>query len=203
MLGQQNAFFAKTAFWRWIGNTFYHSLIAFVFSIIIFWGDLKQANGLDSELWFWGTQMYFTVLLTVLGKAALISDLWTKYTVADIPGSFAFSMLFLPLYATVAPAIGFSTEYDGIVPRLWTDWVFYFTLFLVPLVCSSRDFCWKYQRFITLPKNSRSITYLIIDHGKNSSRRLSRKSELSNNCVGMEVSPSARRKAVTCRTRLA
>ena len=52
-------------------------------------------------------------------------------------------MLFLPLYAVVAPLIGFSQEYQGIVPRLWTDAVFYFTLLLVPMVCLARDFVWK------------------------------------------------------------
>jgi len=82
----------------------------------------------------------------VLGKAALISDLWTKYTVAAIPGSFVFTMLFLPVYCIVAPAIGFSTEYLNIVPRLWTDAVFYFMLILVPIVCLTRDFVWKYYR---------------------------------------------------------
>lgn len=60
-----------------------------------------------------------------------------------IPGSFVFAMLFLPLYAVVAPAIGFSTEYAGIVPRLWTDGVFYFMLIVIPIVCLARDFTWK------------------------------------------------------------
>jgi phospholipid-transporting ATPase len=48
--------------------------ILFGFSIILFWGDLRLANGLDSGLWFWGTTLYLAVLLTVLGKAALISE---------------------------------------------------------------------------------------------------------------------------------
>ncbi|KAG1828470.1 Ca-transporting ATPase [Suillus variegatus] len=152
-LGQKNVFFTKTAFWLWVGNALYHSLILFTFTVILFWGDLKQATGLDSGHWFWGAMLYLAVLLTVLGKAALVSDLWTKYTVAAIPGSFVFTMLFLPLYAVVAPAIGFSTEYYGLVPRLWTDAVFYFVLILVPVVCLSRDFIWKYYRrtYIPLP----------------------------------------------------
>ena len=70
-------------------------------------------------------------------------SLWTKYTVAAIPGSFVFTMLFLPLYAVVAPAIGFSREYIGLVPRLWSNAVFYFVLLLVPIFCLSRDFAWK------------------------------------------------------------
>ncbi|KII95736.1 hypothetical protein PLICRDRAFT_98979 [Plicaturopsis crispa FD-325 SS-3] len=151
MLGQKNAFFTPAAFWLWVGNALYHSVVLFGFSVILFWGDLKQSSGLDSGLWFWGTSLYLAVLLTVLGKAALISDLWTKYTVAAIPGSFVFTMLFLPLYAVVAPAIGFSTEYIGLVPRLWTDGVFYFVLILVPIFCLSRDFAWKYYRRTYMP----------------------------------------------------
>lgn len=77
--------------------------ILFVFSIILFWGDLKESSGLDSGHWVWGTTLYLAVLLTVLGKAALISkyaharvicsleltnmsshSLWTKYTVAGM-----------------------------------------------------------------------------------------------------------------------
>ncbi|KAI6168614.1 Ca-transporting ATPase [Pisolithus thermaeus] len=146
MLGQRNVFFTKSVFWLWIANALYHSLILFGFSVIIFWGDLKQATGLDSGHWFWGTALYLIVLLTVLGKAALISDLWTKYTVAAIPGSFVFTMILLPLYAWIAPLLGFSTEYYGLVPRLWTDAVFYFMLLLVPFICLSRDFAWKYYR---------------------------------------------------------
>jgi hypothetical protein len=77
--------------------------ILYGFSITLFWGDLKLADGLVSGHWFWGTTLYLAVLLTVLGKAALISEcvflffifcfdqvdksifpssLWTKYTVA-------------------------------------------------------------------------------------------------------------------------
>ena len=63
--------------------------------------------------------------------------------VTAIPGSFIFTMLFLPLYAIIAPALGFSTEYSGIVPRLWGDAMFYFILLLVPTVCLARDFAWK------------------------------------------------------------
>ncbi|KAI5117211.1 hypothetical protein M0805_003499 [Coniferiporia weirii] len=151
VLGQQNSFFSKTTFWQWVANAFFHSLVLFAFSIVLFWGDLKQSTGLDCGLWFWGTTLYLATLLTVLGKAALVSDIWTKYTAAAIPGSFVFTMLFLPLYAVIAPLIGFSQEYQGIVPRLWTDAVFYFTLLLVPAVCLTRDFVWKYYRRTYIP----------------------------------------------------
>ena len=91
ILGQKNEFFTKTSFWLWVANALYHSLVSLVhtsigsginsmnkllygFSVILFWGDLKLSSGLDSGHWFWGTTLYLAVLLTVLGKAALISE---------------------------------------------------------------------------------------------------------------------------------
>jgi len=153
ILGQKNAFFTKTAFWMWVANALYHSLLLYGFSIVLFWGDLKQSSGYDSGHWYWGVMLYLAVLLTVLGKAALISDLWTKYTVAAIPGSFIFTMVFLPLYALITPEIGFSQEYQGLVPRLWTDWIFYLVLLLIPTFCLSRDFVWKYYRRTYMPSS--------------------------------------------------
>ncbi|KAF7321513.1 P-type phospholipid transporter [Mycena kentingensis (nom. inval.)] len=153
MLGQKNVFFTTKAFWLWVANALYHSVLLYGFSIILFWGDMKQATGYDSGHWFWGTMLYLAVLLTVLGKAALISDLWTKYTAAAIPGSFLFAMLFLPLYAVVTPLLGFSQEYDGLVPRLWSDAIFYLVLLFLPLVCLVRDYAWKYYRRTYLPSS--------------------------------------------------
>ncbi|KAF5388875.1 hypothetical protein D9757_005590 [Collybiopsis confluens] len=153
ILGQKNEFFTSKAFWMWVINALYHSVILFGFSVILWWGDIKEASGFDTGHWFWGTTLYLAILLTVLGKAALISDIWTKYTVAAIPGSFAFTMVFLPIYAVVAPAIGFSKEYQNIVPRLWKDAVFYFMILLVPIFCLSRDFAWKYYRRTYMPSS--------------------------------------------------
>lgn len=64
-----------------------------------------------------------------------------------------FTMVFLPLYALIAPALGFSTEYAGLVPRLWTDAVFYFMLLLVPALCLARDLAWKYYRRTYAPRS--------------------------------------------------
>lgn len=60
-----------------------------------------------------------------------------------IPGSFAFTMVFLPFYAWLTPIIGFSKEYEGIVPMLWTNGVFYFVLLMIPLFSLARDIAWK------------------------------------------------------------
>jgi phospholipid-transporting ATPase len=52
-------------------------------------------------------------------------------------------MIALPIYALVAPLLGFSMEYQGIVPRLWTSGVFYLCLLLFPIICLARDYVWK------------------------------------------------------------
>jgi phospholipid-transporting ATPase len=88
-LGQQNYFFAPIKFFYWVGNAFYHSIVSvrsdhlqksltcqvlFAFTSLVFRGDLLASDGKNSGLWVWGTTLYLSVLLTVLGKAALISE---------------------------------------------------------------------------------------------------------------------------------
>lgn len=197
MLGQKNVFFTKTAFWMWVANALYHSLVStsrIVPSTRILYvrtgpvcllrhfvlGRLEASYRIRLRPLGMGNDAlprcapysarkgcpsvrvcidYFQ--FHMLYSYCLFSSLWTKYTVAGklcdctsrlhydsddrlaIPGSFVFTMLFLPLYAVVAPAIGFSREYQNIVPRLWSDAVFYFVLLLVPILCLSRDFVWK------------------------------------------------------------
>jgi len=52
-------------------------------------------------------------------------------------------MLFLPVYAIAAPAIGFSKEYEGIVRHLWSNGIFYLVILMFPVLSLSRDFVWK------------------------------------------------------------
>lgn len=110
-LGQKGVFFKRHSFWSWILNGFYHSLLLYIVSQLIFLWDLPQADGMVAGHWVWGSALYTAVLATVLGKAALITNIWTKYTFIAIPGSMVIWLAFLPAYGYAAPAIGFSTEY--------------------------------------------------------------------------------------------
>jgi phospholipid-transporting ATPase len=40
----------------------------------VFRNDYLASDGKNSGLWVWGTTLYLAILLTVLGKAALISE---------------------------------------------------------------------------------------------------------------------------------
>ncbi|GAA5960201.1 hypothetical protein JCM8115_002542 [Rhodotorula mucilaginosa] len=151
-LGQQNKFFSTRIFWQWIANALFHSLVIYVFTAAIFNQGLILTHGWIGGQWVWGTTLYLTTLLLVLGKAALISDIWTKYTLLAIPGSFAFTMCFLPFYAWVAPKLGFSLEYTDIVSRLWTSLVFWLTIFGLPVLLLIRDFTWRSYKRLFMPE---------------------------------------------------
>lgn len=97
------------------------------------------------------------MLATVLGKAGLITNNWTKYHVIAIPGSMALWIVFVAVYAYVAPKLGISTEYDGLVPKLFSSPVFYLQLVVLPAVCLLRDFAWKYAKRMYRPQTYHHI----------------------------------------------
>lgn len=59
----------------------------------------------------------------------------------------------MPLYALIAPLIGISREYQGIVPRLWGSAVFWFCLLGLPVLCLLRDFAWKSYKRMFRPES--------------------------------------------------
>lgn len=157
MMGQQNHFFKLKVFVQWIANAVYHSLILYVFSELIWYGDLIQGDGQIAGRWVWGTALYGAVLLTVLGKAALVTSNWTKYHVMAIPGSMAIWYVFIAAYGTVAPMIPFSAEYHGVVPKLYTSPVFWLQTIALAALCLLRDFAWKYAKRMYFPQTYHHI----------------------------------------------
>lgn len=151
-LGQKGVFFKMHSFWSWIANGFFHSLVAYVVSELLFYDDLPMRNGSTAGHWVWGTCLYTAVLVTVLGKASLVTNIWTKYHVIAIPGSLLIWLIFLPAYGYAAPALGFSMEYYGIVPVIFTLPQFYMMAIILPAICLLRDFAWKYAKRMYIPQ---------------------------------------------------
>ncbi|KAJ5815652.1 hypothetical protein N7474_007429 [Penicillium riverlandense] len=151
-LGQKGTFFRKHSFWAWILNGFFHSLVLYIVSELIFYWDLPLADGTTAGHWVWGEALYTAALATVLGKAALITNIWTKYTFIAIPGSMVIWLIFLPAYGFAAPAVGFSTEYYGTIPVLFKSPVFYLMAISLPCLCLLRDYAWKYAKRMHYPQ---------------------------------------------------
>ena len=106
----RQAFFRSQDIASWMANAVYHSLLTFFLVTGVLYGGAVVAEGYATDMWIWGTTLYFVVLVTVLGKAALVSNLWTRYTLAAIPGSFAVTLVFFVFYGGIAPALGVSME---------------------------------------------------------------------------------------------
>lgn len=150
-LGQKGVFFKMHSFASWILNAFYHSLLIYVACEAIWYSDLILNNGKMAGHWVWGTAMYTTVLVTVLGKAALITNTWTKYHVIAIPGSLVIWMVFIPVYGTLLPMGGISKEYIGVIPVLFRSPVFWLQIVVLPVLCLIRDYAWKYAKRMYYP----------------------------------------------------
>ena len=151
-LGQKGTFFRMHSFFAWILNGFYHSLLAFILSGLVFYDDLHMGDGKIGGHWVWGTSLYTAVLGVVLGKAALVTNVWTKWTFLAIPGSLVIWLVFIPIYGTVAPLTGFSPELHGVIPQIFTSPVFYLFAIILPAFCLLRDIAWKYAKRMYKPQ---------------------------------------------------
>ncbi|EOO02767.1 putative phospholipid-transporting atpase 1 protein [Phaeoacremonium minimum UCRPA7] len=156
-LGQRNEFFKVKTFAGWILNAAYHSIILYIGGELFWYGDLIQGDGKVAGHWVWGTALYGATLLTVLGKAALVTNNWTKYHVIAIPGSMAIWYVFIAVYGTVAPMLKISTEYHGLVPRLYASPVFWLQTFCLAILCLLRDFAYKYAKRMYRPQTYHHI----------------------------------------------
>ncbi|KAG0166676.1 hypothetical protein DFQ28_007019 [Apophysomyces sp. BC1034] len=153
MLGQTNEFFNQKKFWGWFGNACYHSLILFFLGVGAFRYDGVFGNGLNGGQWWAGSAVFTAVLGCILWKAALITDVWTKYTFIAIFGSMAVWFIYLPVVSYIGPVISITVfpEYYGMVPMLWGNANFWFFIILVPFICNLRDFVWKYAKRMYRP----------------------------------------------------
>lgn len=167
-LGQEKRFFNVTIFWGWVLNGFYHSGIIFLCSCFIYANMATLSNGLLSNNWSWGVAIYTTSTLTVLGKAALVVTMWTKFTLIAIPGSFLLWLIWFPGYATIAPLIHVSKEYKGALSATYPSLGFWSMIFGVSILCLLRDFCWKFFKRSYSPESYHMVQeiqkYNIQDH---------------------------------------
>lgn len=157
IMGQQNSSFKLKVFAQWIANAVYHSVILYFFSAAIWKDDLILANGQMAGHWVWGTSLYAATLLTVLGKAGLVTNNWTKYHVMAIPGSMIIWYGFIGIYGTVAPLIPFSKEYHGVIPVLYSSPVFWAQTIGLAVLALLRDVVWKYVKRMYRPQTYHHI----------------------------------------------
>ncbi|EPB89154.1 phospholipid-translocating ATPase [Mucor circinelloides 1006PhL] len=155
ILGQKNEFFNQKRFWGWIVNAVYHSALLYFIGMAAFVDDSVFTSGFSGGQWWVGTTIFTATLATILWKAALITDIWTKYTFIAIPGSMVIWFIFLPLVAYVGPLLPWEIfqEYYGIVPLLFGNVNFWLFFIVVPFACVLRDYIWKYIKRMYRPQS--------------------------------------------------
>jgi phospholipid-transporting ATPase len=151
-LGQKNRFFRISVFASWIVTAIYHSIILYVGGSAFYIYDGVQRDSVPAGKWVWGSAMYGAALLTVLGKAALVTNNWTKYHVIAIPGSMAIWVAVTVGYGIVAPKLNISTELFETVPRLFSSPSFWLQMPTLAILCLARDFTWKFSKRLWRPE---------------------------------------------------
>lgn len=150
--GQNSEFFNVKIFWGWIINGFYHSAITFVGSILFYrFGNSLNIHGQTADHATWGVAVYTSSLITVLGKAGLVTNQWSKYTVVAIPGSLVLWLVFYPVYGSILPHWNISYMLRGTVSHNYGALTFWFMCFGLPVLCLLRDILYKYYKRNYIP----------------------------------------------------
>lgn len=152
-LGQQNRFFRISVFMSWIVTAIYHSIILYVGGSAFYIHDgVVTGDSVPAGKWVWGSAMYGAALLTVLGKASLVTNNWTKYHIIAIPGSMAIWVVVTVGYGILAPKLNISTELFGTVPRMFSSPAFWLQMPTLAILCLARDFVWKFSKRLWRPE---------------------------------------------------
>lgn len=152
-IGQKKLIFNVKTFWGSTVNAIIHSLLIYFFITSSFGSGMLLSGGIVGGYEFMSVSIYASVLITVLCKAALLTDNWTKYTVMAIPGSLGLFMVGFSIYGSVAPSLGVAPEYRGMIPYIFGSGVFWMCLLVMPCLCLCRDYCWKYIQRMWRPRS--------------------------------------------------
>ncbi|KAJ3109737.1 hypothetical protein HDU96_007113 [Phlyctochytrium bullatum] len=152
-LGQRSEFYNHRAFWGYIANSFFHSMIMYYTYCAIYGESTILDCGRGASNWLLGAMVYTSDLLTITWKAALVCDTWVKFTHIAVFGSIALWFTLFPLYVEVGPMLGISEELHALNGQLFPALVFWSSIVIVPIIANLRDFCWKYFKRTYAPRS--------------------------------------------------
>ncbi|KAI8909915.1 hypothetical protein DFJ77DRAFT_109181 [Powellomyces hirtus] len=147
-LGQRAVFYNHKVFFSWIGNSFFHSAMIYYLwrAVHLPSGGAVQSSGRVSDIWAIGQMVYATDLVVIGLKAALVADIWVKFTWVAILGSVLLFIIVFPIYAIIGPMLRISPELTGVNQPIFGNPIFWFGLLLFPIAAILRDFTWKYAK---------------------------------------------------------
>ncbi|XP_023288941.1 probable phospholipid-transporting ATPase IA isoform X3 [Orussus abietinus] len=119
-------------FWVWILNGLLHSSLLYWLPLLALEQDVIWANGRDGGYLVLGNIVYTYVVVTVCGKAGLITNSWTWVTHLATWGSIILWFLFIVIYSNFWPALNVGAVMLGSDRMLFSSPVFWLGLILIP-----------------------------------------------------------------------
>eukprot|EP01135_Chromosphaera_perkinsii_P005822 Nk52_evm11s367 gene=Nk52_evmTU11s367 len=164
-VGPKGQFFNVQVFWFWAINAVFHSAVCFYMGLGMYDNDVVKSNGTAAGLWVMGTTVYTYVLLTVIGKFALVIGVWTVWCHVAAWGSVLVWFIYLMVYGSIFNGnTEFASEVYQIQWYMFSSGVFWFSLFVVPVFALTRDFTWKAVQRNFFPKNYHIIQEMTLMH---------------------------------------
>ncbi|EDQ89125.1 uncharacterized protein MONBRDRAFT_8524 [Monosiga brevicollis MX1] len=140
--GQKRQNFNTWVFWGWTLNSIYHSLLLYWLPLEAFKHDNIQNDGTVTGQWFFGHVVYSIVIYTVILKAAMVINSWTKYTHIFLWGSvliwIIFTLIYFRLWASNAFG-GIGYEVYGVDTQMYRSALVWFSFLLFPVLALYRD----------------------------------------------------------------
>ncbi|XP_014226342.2 probable phospholipid-transporting ATPase IA isoform X2 [Trichogramma pretiosum] len=130
-------------FWVWIFNALLHSALLYWLSLFALEQDVIWSNGRDGGYLVLGNIVYTYVVVTVCGKAGLITNSWTWVTHLAIWGSITLWFLFILIYSNFWPVLNVGAVMLGNDRMLFSSPVFWLGLVLIPAAVLLIDVTFK------------------------------------------------------------
>ena len=147
-ISQRSELYNSKRFWMWIGNAIYHSILLFWLCKWAMEMGVEWGSGNSDGYLVLGNTVYTMVVITTCCKAALIMDSWNYISHIFIWGSVAIWFLFLIVYSHFWPTIQFvASNMPRMYQLMFSSWVFWFLLLLVPATTLLLDGTFAYLKF--------------------------------------------------------
>jgi len=129
---QKGELFNHKVFWKWIGNSIFHSALLFWIPMFTMKTGVTWHSGNSDGYLVLGNTVYTVVVVTTCLKAGLEMDAWTWVNHASIWGSIGLWFVFLVVYSNLWPTIPFAANMTGMINLLFSNPNFWGCLILVP-----------------------------------------------------------------------
>lgn len=140
---QNKSDFNTNVFWKWIINSFIHSVMLYFFCYGALQHEILFQNGQIGDYIFMGSHVYTYCVIIVCLKSGLETDSWTWITHLSIWGSIGFWYFFLIVYSNFWVFVGISPEMSGMASNLFRAPIFWLGAIFFPAFVLMPDVMYK------------------------------------------------------------